>query len=202
MKNCMLCLLLVMAMVSGCAKVPRSRLPAPESSLLPIAAKDADPVAVVELAPLASDVAALNDDLFRVAHAVRALKARVDNLSTALTNTEHAAVAHAELRGQREALLGAAAGLRDAKIRVDALQVGLPAYEAELARLRQEVVRVERAQAAARLATEDDSALRKELERAKGIAAEREKQIRELRDALEASRQVRATPAPEARVSP
>ena len=202
MKNYTICLLLVTAMVSGCAKVPRSRLPASEPSMLPHEAKDASATAVVELASLAPDVAALNDDLFRVVNAVRALKARVDNLSTALTNSEQAAVAQIELRGQREALLGAAAGLRDAKIRVDALQAGLPAYEAELARLRQEVVRVEREKAAVRLATEDESGLRKELERARGIAAEREKQISELRDALDASRKVRSAPAPEAGVTP
>lgn len=184
---------LFLALSPGCVKVPRNR----PSEGSPAAA--AEPVELISLTP---ETAALNDDLFRVANAVRALKARVESMATALASPEGLEQANADLRGQREALLSAAAGLRDAKERVDKLAANLPGYESELARLREDIVCAERARSSALLATGDVKDLQERLERAERkiqrdqvLAEEREKQMAELRAALEASR--RARPVPE-----
>ncbi len=124
-------------LVTGCATVQRAGVPkaAPQSVV-----EARVPSSEVVPAPLAPEMAGLREDLYRVAGAVRTMKARIDSLSAVLASTDGVSRAGAELRGQREALLAAAAGLRDAKGRVDVLEAGWPTYEAALARLRAESV--------------------------------------------------------------
>lgn len=176
-------------LAAGCStmKQPAASAPGPELRNTPVVR--------VETALLTTEAAALRQELYRIATGLRAIKTRIAALSEAL-DTSTSAEASAHLRGQREALLVAAVGLRDAKTRVDKLVAGLPEQDEEVKQLRAtlatEQERLQKQVAnltaemeslrAAATAAEEIPALRKKLEQAlqaqqkeQAEAAERER---------------------------
>ena len=93
--------------------------------------------------PMAPEANSVRQDLYRAAHGVRAMRNRINTLSDLLATPEGAAEAAAQLRGQREALLATAAGLRDAKVRLDQMMAALPEQDAGVIRLQAEVKSLE-----------------------------------------------------------